>query len=98
MTTEKLIRVKPLFSYHNVEISFISQLLQSDIIAITTVEEDMFIEEDEIQALEKIFRLNHDLDINLEGIEAINLLLQRINEMQDEISLLKNKVRFYETE
>jgi hypothetical protein len=38
------------------------------------------------------------LDINLEGIETVNYLLQRINVLQDEITLLKNKLGIYETE
>jgi hypothetical protein len=37
-------------------------------------------------------RLHYDLDINIEGIETINHLLEKIEEMQREIAHLKNKI------
>jgi hypothetical protein len=54
------------------------------------------IEKEQLVQLEKFVRLYYDLDINLEGIETINYLLQRMNSMNDEIRTLKNKLRLYE--
>jgi hypothetical protein len=68
------------------------------LIEITTIKESDFIETDKLQQLEKFVRLYYDLDINLEGIETISYLLQRIGSMQDEIRALRNKLRLYETE
>jgi chaperone modulatory protein CbpM len=39
----------------------------------------------------------YELDINLEGIETITHLLQRINSMQDEVITFRKRLRFYET-
>jgi len=36
------------------------------------------------------------MDINIEGIETISHLLERVNELQQEIVALKNKVGLYE--
>ena len=47
---------------------------------------------DEIHKLEKFVRLHYDLDINIEGIETINHLLEKIEEMQKEIVRLRNKM------
>jgi hypothetical protein len=44
-----------------------------------------------MQKLEKFVRLHYDLDINLEGIETINYLLEKIEKMQREILELRNK-------
>jgi hypothetical protein len=44
-----------------------------------------------MQKLEKFVRLHYDLDINLEGIETINYLLEKIEKMQKEILELRNK-------
>ena len=98
METEYLISIDEFCANHNIEISFISSLQQSGLIEITTVREAGFIEADQLKQLEKFIRLYYELDINLEGIETINYLLQRIGSMQDEIRDLKNRVRFYETE
>lgn len=98
METEYLISIDEFCANHNVEISFISSLQQSGLIEITTVREAGFIEADQLKQLEKFIRLYYELDINLEGIETINYLLQRISSMQHEIVALRNKLRIYETE
>jgi hypothetical protein len=98
METEYLIAIDEFCASHNIEISFVSSLHQSGLIEITTIKESAFIEADQLQQLEKFVRLYYELDINLEGIETINYLLQRIGSMHDEITTLRNKLRIYETE
>ena len=98
MQTENLIALDEFCANHNIEISFISSLQQTGLIEITTIEETGFIDADQLQQLEKFIRFYYELDINLEGIETITHLLQRINSMQDEIIALTNRLRLYETE
>jgi hypothetical protein len=83
-------------AYHNIEISFLNSLQEAGLIEITTIRETEYIRESQLTELEKIVRLYYELDINLEGIETVIHLLQRINDMQDEITLLKNRLRLYE--
>jgi hypothetical protein len=97
METNYLIAVDEFCENHNIEISFISSLQQTGLIEITTIKEEEFIDPGQLLQLEKIVRLYYELDINLEGIETINYLLQRISSMQDEIISLRNKLRIYET-
>ena len=97
MGTEYLIAVDEFCASHNIEISFISSLHQSGLIEITTIKNSGFIEADQLRLVEKYIRLYYELDINLEGIETIDHLLQHINSMQDEIISLRNRLRFYET-
>jgi MerR HTH family regulatory protein len=97
METNYLIAVDEFCANHNIEISFISSLQQTGLIEITTIKETGFIDPNQLLQLEKIVRLYYELDINLEGIETINHLLQRISSMQDEIITLRNKLRIYET-
>jgi hypothetical protein len=98
MQTENLIAVNEFCINHNIEISFISSLQQNGLIEILTVKESRFIDPVQLQQLEKFVRLYYELDINLEGIETITHLLQRIISMQDEIIALKNRLRLYEPE
>jgi hypothetical protein len=97
MQTQNLISLNEFCVNHNIEIEFISSLQQTGLIEITTLKEVEYIDTDQLQQLEKIIRLHYEFDINLEGIETITHLLQRINSMQDEIIALKNRLRFYET-
>ncbi len=97
MQKEYLIAVNEFCANHNIEISFISSLQQTGLIEITTVKETGFIDSNQLQQLEKIVRFYYELDINLEGIETITHLLQRIRSLQDENIALRNRLRLYET-
>lgn len=96
MANEHLIPADQFCNQHNVELSFISLLHENGLIEITTVEQTTFIPEERLPELEKLIRLHYDLDINLEGIEAITHLLQRMQHLQDELRVLRNKLRLYE--
>jgi len=98
MQTKYLIAVDEFCSYHNIEISFINALQHAGLVEIKTIKETGFIDPEQLRQLEKIVRLYYELDINLEGIETINSLLQRISSMQKEIIALRNRLRLYETE
>jgi len=90
MEQDELIPVKDFCIYHNIEYSFIDSLENSGLISVTSVQQSTFIPLDEMSKLEKFVRLHYDLDINLEGIETINYLLEKIEAMQEEILQLKN--------
>lgn len=94
---ENLIPADEFCTNHNIEVSFIYSLQETGLIEITTIEERVYISSSQLQELERIVRLYFELDINLEGIETINHLLQRITRMQDEITALRNRLRLYES-
>jgi len=96
MNTEYLIAIDEFCAIHNIEISFVSSLQQAGLIEISTVRESGYIHTDQLQQLEKIIRLYKELDINLEGIETIIHLLQRLDLQQQEIIALRNRLRLYE--
>ncbi len=98
MPTTHLIAANDFCIYHNIEPSFIYSLQQSGLIEITVVEEKPFVDESELPQLEKLVRLYREMDINLEGIETITYLLQRMNEMQRQIVQLTNRLGRYENE
>lgn len=91
MEQDELIPVNDFCTYHNIEFSFIDSLENSGLIRVTSVQQSTYIPIDEMRKLEKFVRLHYDLDINVEGIETINYLLEKIEDMQQEILKLKNK-------
>jgi len=93
---DDLIAVNEFCVNHNIEISFINLLQQSGLIKISSIEASCFVEKEQLPQLEKFVHFYYDLDINLEGIETITHLLQRIENLQNEIIKLKNRLRFYE--
>lgn len=96
MQTKKLTAVDVFCVNHSIDISFISSLQETGLIDIIIINKINYISTDQLQHLEKIIRFYYELDINIEGIESINHLLQSINSLHDEIRMLKNKLRFYE--
>ena len=90
MKTEDLIPAKDFCIHNNIEYSFISTLHDSGLIHVTFIKRSSFIHTDELHKLEKFIRLHYDLDINVEGIETINYLLDKIEDMQLEILRLRD--------
>ena len=97
MQTEYLIAVDEFCAIHNIEISFISSLRQTGLIDMATIKQTGFINANQLDRLEKFVRFYYELDINVEGIETINHLLQRISAIQEENIALRNRLRLYET-
>lgn len=91
-----LISTDEFCSHYKVEYSFIHSLHEHGLIEITTVDEHSFIDHENLKNIEKLVRLHYELDINLEGIEAITWLLNRVKNMQEEIISLKNRLSMYE--
>ena len=97
MKNDHLIPLDVFCTSYNIEISFISSLHEAGLIEITTIEEAGYFDTEQLQQLERYLRFYYELNINLEGIDAIKHLLHRVNSMHDEITALKNRLRLYET-
>ena len=98
MENEQLIPADDLCTHYHVEQQFILSLSDAGLIEITSVKEKMFVHPSQLNELEKFARMHYDLHINMEGIEAIAHLLQRVQEMQDEMSALRNRLRSYSSD
>jgi len=96
MSTEELISIDTFITHYKVEVSFVHSLQQYGLIETTTIENTTYIYVNELHKLERIVRLYYDMDINIEGIEAITHLLNRVSTMQQEITDLKNRLSLYE--
>lgn len=96
MTTATLISTNDFCTWHQVEYTFISSLHEAGLVEITILDKTEYIPETQLQKLEKMVRMHHDLDINIAGIEAITHLLDRLETIQEDMRSLKNKLRLYE--
>ena len=92
MEQKELIPAEDFCLHHKIEYSFISSLENSGLISVTSVKRSSYIHADDLHKLERFVRLHYDLDINIEGIETINYLLEKIENMQQELVQLRNKV------
>jgi len=98
MENQEFIDPQLFCAHHKIEYAFICALQQSGLIEMTTIEEKTFIPLSQLPRAEQFTRMHYELDINLEGIEAIAALLDRITSLQKEAVNLRNRLRIYEQE
>lgn len=98
MDRNKLIPADEFCAIHNIEFSFIQSLEETGLIEIQTIEQSGFIPVSQVPDLEKMIRLYSELDINIEGIDTILHLLHRIEDLQEEVRRLKNRLYMFESE
>ncbi|GGH24627.1 hypothetical protein GCM10007423_08240 [Dyadobacter endophyticus] len=96
MENDQLIAIEVFCANYDVEYAFIESLQEHDLIETVTVGNTRFLQVPHLNQIERIIRFHRELDINLEGIEAIQGLLSRIEHLDREMALLRNRLRFYE--
>jgi len=90
---ENLVSTSDICTYHEVEYTFISSLSEAGLVELKVINKTTYIPESELQKLERMIRLHNDLEINVAGIEAITHLLERVEHMQEEMRVMRNRVR-----
>lgn len=78
--------------YHYIKKSFIQDLADNQLIELMYIKKQPHIHHEELPKLEKMVRLHQDLNVNLEGIDVIQQLLQKMSELREEITLLRRKL------
>ncbi len=96
METTHLISIQQFCTHYNVPVSFINALHEYELVEITITNNENYLRTNQLNDVEKMMRLHFDLDINLEGIDAIYNLLKQVEDLQSQITTLRNKLNFYE--
>jgi len=96
METKNLISIQKFCSQYEIPLTFIHALHEYELIEIIVAKNKNYIEEAQINKIEKMIRLHYDLEINLEGIHVIDNLLDRLENLQSQITTLNNRLKFYE--
>ena len=91
MENNELIPVHHFCITHSAELSFIESLQQYGLVELTTIKEETYLPEQQLAALEKFVRMHYELDINIEGIEAISHLLVNLQIRTDAARLLLHR-------
>lgn len=82
---------------YQVEETFLNQLESSGLIEIVIEEDDRYIEYDYLQEIEQFVRWHYELEINMEGIEALYHMLQKVQQLQDDVEKLRGELNFYKS-
>jgi len=92
----KTISVQQFCVHYNVPQSFIDSLSNFELIELIDLDTHKHIALKDIAHVEKLMRMHYELQVNFEGLDVINNMLAKINSLQNELEVLKNKLDFYE--
>lgn len=96
MNKENLIPIEQLCTHYHVEHSFFISLNEYGIIHLDTIDDISFIDQEKINDIEKILRLVDELNINIESVDIVFHLLNKIEALQEELNSIKNKLSQFE--
>ncbi|GEL11573.1 MerR HTH family regulatory protein [Flavobacterium glycines] len=96
MNTENFIPINTLCQHYKVEISFFNTLDENGLIEIQFVDNVQYVHKESIYEIEKIVRMHKDLEVNIEGIDVVLNLLQKIDALQAELLRVRNRLLLYE--
>ncbi|MDR2954252.1 MAG: chaperone modulator CbpM [Prevotella sp.] len=88
-----LIIIREYCIQNQIEPELIIQLENEGLIRISEVDNERYIHVSELKHLDQYVRWYYDLSINVEGIDVIQNLLDKMDEMQTEIHRLKERLR-----
>lgn len=93
---DEFILIEEYCRYTLVERSFLQSLQELGLIEIIQQGEAYYLDPEQITTIEKYSEWHYDLDINAEGIDAMQALLLRIERMHQEIRNLKSRLTLFE--
>ena len=96
MKEMNFISTETLCLHYNIEVSFVNDLHDIGLLHFEFIDQNQCIHQDQIGNLEKMIRLHHELNVNLEGIDVIFNLLEKEKELRNEVINLRNKLKLYE--
>ncbi len=91
-----LITLREYSVQYNIEPTFLLELEACGIIYFQEEGDEKYISEEQLGELERYIRFHYDLDINIEGIDAIRHLLNKVNRLEHEIKMLRNQLHLHQ--
>ncbi len=96
MPTEPLIPASDFCAYHRLDIDFVYSLEQRGLIELSIVEQTVYLYPDQLGPLEKLVRLHRELAVHVDDLDIVTHLLDRMENLQGQVTRLRNQLTFYE--
>ncbi len=96
METTNLISIQEFCTHYKIPDTFINALHDYELVEVIVTKGEGYLKITQLHEVEKMMRMHYDLEINLEGIDAVYNLLKQVESLQNQIMTLNNKLRFYE--
>lgn len=93
MREHTLISIQNICQSYGIEDRFLFELMEYGLIEI---EKGEYVRHETLPKVEKIISFNRNMNINLEGIEVILRLLDKMEKMDRDLRRLRNRLNLYE--
>ena len=96
MNRSNYITIKEICVHHEIEESFLYHLAEYELLNIRRRPGRSDIHYTQLPNLERMLRLHRDLDINIEGIQSVLYLLEKMDVMREELMTLRRRLDRFE--
>lgn len=96
MATEDLIFAHEFFTYHQLDLSFVVALEEQGVLETITIGLVQYLHPDQLAPLERLIRLHRELAVHVEDLDIVAHLLERLEQAQEQVNQLQNRLAFYE--
>ena len=96
MNTQDHIPISDLCIHYKLDLSYFKELEFYGLIETVTFETKPCIHQEQISKLEKMIRMQRDLNLNFEGIDTVFNLLNKVERLQSELYEARSRLKLYE--
>jgi chaperone modulatory protein CbpM len=89
MERDDLIPIEDLCRHYSVELTFVTDLNDYALLDFVRMEQALYLRKAQLNEFEMLCRMHYELDINMQGMDAIAHLLQKVKAMQEELNDLR---------
>jgi DNA-binding transcriptional MerR regulator len=98
MERQVFIPIFQLCESYQVERAFFEELQEIGLIQTTILDDGPYLHQDSLVRIEKIIRIHRDLNVNLEGVDVVLNLLEKVDQLKQEMARVQARLRIYENE
>ena len=95
-SNKETIPVTHLCTHYQTTVQFFESLEEFGLVRLVQAEDVPSVELDQIRQVEKWIHLHYDLNINMEGLDAIGHLLEKMEYLQSELTRTKALLREFD--
>ena len=96
MDTEKYIPVLHLCDLYQLGVFFFKELNEEGLIELISRQNSMYLHEEKLYKVERIIRIHRELNVNIQGIDVVLNLLEKVDALQNEMNSIQSRLRLYE--
>lgn len=96
MDNENYVQVLHLCNLYHTEITFFTDLDDKGLIEIVNLEDDLYVHQDKLHQVDRIIRIHRELNVNIEGVDVVMNLLEKVDKLQIELQRMQSRLSLYE--